>query len=278
VTSDPSTGKFYIIGGLRNNNVYSNAIYEYNPTTNAVASVAALPSSLYAATAAYSNFDEKIYIFGGIKSGNVATNEIIQFDPVTRTVNGFGAMLPAARSYLASASIGVKIYLFSGNVATDAIWEFNPGFINRGITVRSERLPVPRKYATVITDGTKAYILGGFTAATQFISEVLEYNPATETAPTVAGTMPTTLGGFSAFHNGVKGYIFGGFDISIMATILEYDPSAQTVTQRPSTEVLSPPRYGTAAAHNGTRGFIFGGARGTGIGERIGDIVEYSCN
>lgn len=277
VAANPSSGKVYVFGGLRNYNTYSSAIYEYDPATNTVAVAGSLPLPLYAASAVWSTVNNRFYLFGGITTGNVTTSNIIEYNPITRlAVILSNSRLPFSQSYTAAFWSGTKAYILMGNTGTDRITEFDPSRIPQGtaVTMRSETLPTGRKFGIVASNGNQAFIMGGVSAANTFVPEILRYDPGSGNPPEVVGRMSTRRTAFSAFRNASKVYLFGGYTYVPTGDILQFGGAGSVVLRE---ERLNPARIGSAAVWNGRRGFIVGGEN-NGIGGRLRDIVEYSCN
>lgn len=106
-------GKAYIFGGLKGSTgTVTNAIYEFDPTTNSIKEMGAtLPT--YVTEGSAVTINDKAYIIGG--HYNTAYHQTVyEYDPVTDTCTLMGATLPATAVGSGSCVIGDTAYIIGG--------------------------------------------------------------------------------------------------------------------------------------------------------------------
>ena len=279
VASDGSA--VFIFGGT-NGNTYPGGltdILRYIPATNVVERLSdTLPYDLSAVPAVW--VGGKYYLFGGIStssySGAVACNgstgvcagdrdDILRYDPEAHTIDTV-AHLPVGRHAASAIWTGQYIFVFGGIGLSDIV-RFNPA--NNEVAVMGAQLPTCRALMSAVWDGTEALLFGGNGgyAGCGPTTEIVRYNPSTDTVTVAAAAFPSPIGATSAIWDGNNAYIFGGGDGG--DTIWQYDPRADTLTAAPVT--LPSPRFFTGAALVGGKAFIIGGSSGTAD---LTEIVE----
>lgn len=284
-------------------------VYEYNPVSDIIIRKSALlPLAGTKTSAAYHPGTNKIYIFGGLGGSGYFQyasflDQILEYDPVADTITAKSAKLPTPRWATAAVyySTTNKIYVIGGSSATgtalDEIVEYDP--VADTATIKTARLPTPRSdvSAACAPETNKIYVFGGVksrayydtAAATDILSDVVEYDPAADTDTVKASLTQPRWRTSSAYHPATgKIYIIGGQrgttvnDAVVLNSVEEYDPAANTIAARPV--ILPKGRTGSAAAyHSGTaRIYIFGdqGVFPNGYPFPLldGSIVEYKFN
>lgn len=139
---------------------------------------------------------------------------------------GSGRPYGTATAGGAAVWMGGEVWQFGSEYgAKDEIRRFNPE--TGQLTVMQTHLPGPRWASAAVFDGTYAYIIGGATTGGSASSDILRYDPATDTLTTVA-TMPGGRKGVGAAWSGQYVYIVGGVDTD--HKLLRFDPSINEVT------------------------------------------------
>ena len=142
------------------------------------------------------------------------------------------ANLPTARSALASAVVGGKIYVIGGHdedffsLATTE--EYDP---TTNAWTKKANMPTSRFGHSACAVNGKIYVFGGM-AEGVFLKTVEEYDPATDTWKSRAD-MPTARGGLRCIAVGGKIYAIGGAIVTNnrvvnLSVVEEYDPMANT--------------------------------------------------
>ncbi|HEV2124780.1 MAG TPA: kelch repeat-containing protein, partial [Chloroflexota bacterium] len=104
-------GKYYAIGGLKNDNTVTGVNERYDPVTNTWTVMTSLPVARHApAVAAHGS---KIYVFGG-GTGTAWSTQVDVYDTTTNKWTTAVSM-PTKRNYMAAAELNGKIYVTGGN-------------------------------------------------------------------------------------------------------------------------------------------------------------------
>lgn len=224
-----------------------------------------------------------MYCFGGDQgSANIIT-QIVSYNPTTDTVAIKSATLPGDRAYFACApnpSTG-KIYCFGGiNTAWatryNQILEYDPS--SDTIITKSATLPTLRHALSCATNPltNKIYCFGGYDLSSGYLSQITEYDPATNVLATKSAILPTARYYTSCAGSSTTGkiYCFGGHGTAgYFADVVEYNPSTDTIVTKSA--VLPTVRRGMSCVDNPStdRIYCFGGYDGT---NQIADILEYN--
>jgi N-acetylneuraminic acid mutarotase len=129
-------------------------------------------------------------------------------------------------------------------------------------------LPGARWGTSAAWDGHSAYIFGGSDCSASGCfsrSEILRYNPATDSMTVMGGTLPTPSESTSAIWDGQNFYIFGGERCNILPSggsclflnqIVRYDPQSDAAVW---VNTLPTQRAATSAIWDGRNAYVFGG-------------------
>ncbi|MEE9174342.1 MAG: kelch repeat-containing protein [Thermoplasmata archaeon] len=255
-------GKVYLVGGKSQSETLD-TILEFDPVANTTKVVYNLPVAIRFARAVA--LDGKVFILGGLDDTNSVVSTIQAYDPILNTLHEVGE-LREPRYWGAAAVAGDKIYYGGGSYRRqhyDEIFEFDPA---TGLTRLANTLPRATHIFTATSAYGKVYFIGGLTPGPEFqISDIVEYDPVTNTSTVVATFPPPSGSGGLEAQTAVtlngKIYIFNGWDESAAPKfrneIYEFDPLAG----EDAVLVGSLPHKverGAAAAFNG-RAYLFGG-------------------
>ncbi|MFH1352706.1 MAG: kelch repeat-containing protein [bacterium] len=208
-------------------------------------------------------------------------SDIVGYDIENGSVAIKNETLPTARSYTASAYYppNNKIYIFGGFDGTGSsrlsdIIEYNVE--NSSIVKKDVTLPTGRSGTSCVyyPPNNKIYIFGGYSLEGGWLSDIIEYDPATDTVSKKTENLPIGRNLFSCVYNpfNEKIYIFGGVnDQDRLSDIIEYNPATGEVVTRP--EELPTARLLTSASYctKNNKIYIFGGNDYS----RLPDIIEY---
>jgi len=224
-----ATNKIYCFGGLNPwvPPAVFDEIIEYDPATDSlVTKTAVLPTGRYGLSCAENSATNKIYCSGGLDMSNIL-DEIVEYNPATDSLVTKTAVLPIANSFQSCAenSSTNKIYCFGGNDnngnSFDEIVEYNPA--TDSLVTKTAILPTNR-YALSCAENSatnKIYCSGGSDDNMNFLNEIVEYNPATDSLVTKSETLPTVNFALACAQNSAtnKIYCLGGTSYNIT----EYD-------------------------------------------------------
>jgi Kelch motif len=209
-------GLFYNVGGRGG---ASNYFWSYDPVYNVWNSMLApMPTNRIGLAAAV--VGDYIYAIGGrtgsAPNGYGKMNVVERYDIYNNAWTTV-APLPAARSDMAAAVVGGKIYIFGGFDAAGNVLNtvdvYNP--VTNTWTIGLTPMPTPRgsMYAVAKKGGT-VYVIGGWNGVYPFNtsvgSKVEAYKVASNTWTTGYTSMPTARSESGAADHGGLIYIIGG--------------------------------------------------------------------
>lgn len=191
-------GKLYVIGGFVVRAfiiwIATDAVYEFDPTTDRWRPRASLPTRRGALAAV--SLDGKIYAVGGTDIQDTGAFEV--YDAAADTWQRLRPM-PTPRNHLAAAVVDGRIYVFGGraggvpaNVGATEVYDPTT-------STWQERapLPTPRSGIGAAAVGGKIYVLGGELGRPDTYPENEEYDPAADHWASRA-PMPTPRHGLAA--------------------------------------------------------------------------------
>lgn len=216
-------GLFYTIGGR---GAGYNALWSYNPAFNTWVTLPPMPTPRAGLAAAVEG--NAIYAIGGRSntggpcSGNpVAMVERYDIDTGMWTTV---APLPAARSDLAAATVGGKIYVFGGcdgaRAFLNTVDVYDP--VTNTWSTAPQDMPTARAgmYA-VEQKGNEVYVIGGWDGMSPGLATNEAYKVSTNSWTTGLLPMPTARAETGAVGHGGRIYIVGGaqpgFGLSVNA-------------------------------------------------------------
>lgn len=129
------------------------------------------------------------------------------------------------------------------------------------ITIMPTKMPSAISFATAVWDGTCAYIFGGSTQSGP-LSEILRYNPTSDTFSTMLTILPDPVCDMPAIWTGTYAYVFGGYMAPSQTSdkIVRYDPSTDTITvMNAKLPTYGFPVYSMSAVWDGNYAYLFGG-------------------
>ena len=145
-----------------------------------------------------------LLVVGGLTAADITTQSILLVDFASQTVRPAGR-LPVPVHDAAGAVVRGRDLLFGGGstAVSSAVQDVTPGTTPRLIS----HLPAPRADLVAISDGTAAYVLGGFDGQ-QGSATVLQ--TVDGTTFTVVGTVPVTVRYPAVAVSGGSIWLFGG--------------------------------------------------------------------
>lgn len=205
----------YVFGGYGNG--YSKQILRFDPFADVLITMnASLPKGMTQASVVWDGSDA--YIFGGYVHGG-ALDTIVRYNPATDTITTMAARLPEKRWSTSAVWDGSNAYIFGGrhDSMTDGIVRYTPATDH--VVTLSLKLPAAKVGASAVWDGSNAYIFGGTNvnkhdgvqvSGSHTVSEILRYNPASNTVTKMDVYLPAATQSTSAVWAGNGAYVFGG--------------------------------------------------------------------
>ncbi|KAI6781572.1 Kelch repeat protein [Emericellopsis cladophorae] len=195
--------------------------------TNAQWTQLASADRLRRSSQAVSVVGPKIYVFGGELAPRKPVDNLFDIlgvkQPALKTVEAGSGTAPCPRVGSPSATIGHKIYLFSGRGGIEmhpveedgALWEY-------GTTENTWQLikptdsqapfPVGRSYHAITSDGNRTIYVHAGCPETGRLSDMWAFDVQEKSWRELASAPEPTRGGTSIAHVGGKIYRVGGFD------------------------------------------------------------------
>ena len=148
VLTDAGTPYIYCVGGsAAGQTTAADRVFRYDPVADVISPVAAPwpgNANLTTLPGGFTIFQNKLYILGGFNINVAMTNQIWEFTPGTNAWVQKAAVLPVARGYIPTTTIGTLIYTGGGSDFTTALLILQtPLFITRW-GMLSARLPAYR--------------------------------------------------------------------------------------------------------------------------------------
>jgi N-acetylneuraminic acid mutarotase/regulation of enolase protein 1 (concanavalin A-like superfamily) len=252
----------YTVGGSVNQ-VRSNALQVFNPSTHVWSTAASYPGTAldHIGVAVWNGV---LYKIGGLSAWpSPAVATVQSYNPSTNTWTAL-ASLPVARGAAGAAAINGKIYVAGGLESGVPVADFTVYDIASNTWTTLPNMPTARDHVSAAALNGKFYAIGGHTTPVCGVTTVEIYDPSTNTWS--AGT---------PMHNGraipalglVNGHIqaFGGdgnaVNCGVTAAAEDFDPVANTWTQLPD---MPTPRHGTGGATITSSVYIPAGATASG--------------
>ena len=160
-------------------------VFRYDPVTDTISAVAAPWPTVNIIPGGFTVFQNKLYILGGFDITNgVATNQIWQFTPPTSWVQKT-TVLPVARGYIPTTTIGSLIYTGGGaDITGGAITDATDSFVYNPVADSISTIAnIPRATGETraLNVNSTMWVMGGGRTAPNPSNEVDIYDP-------VAGT------------------------------------------------------------------------------------------
>ena len=186
VLADSGTPYIYCVGGsAAGATTATGRVFRYDPVTDTISAVAAPWPTVNIIPGGFTIFQNKLYILGGFDITNgVATNQIWQFTPPTSWVQKT-TVLPVARGYIPTTTIGSLIYTgggadITGGAITDAADSFVYNPVADSISTIAN-IPRATGETRALNVNNTMWVMGGGRTAPNPSNEVDIYDP-------VAGT------------------------------------------------------------------------------------------
>lgn len=186
VLADSGTPYIYCVGGsAAGATTATGRVFRYDPVTDTISAVAAPWPTVNIIPGGFTIFQNNLYILGGFDIPNgVATNQIWQFTPPTTWVQK-ATVLPVARGYIPTTTIGSLIYTgggadITGGVITDEPDSFVYNPVADSISTIAN-IPRPTGETRALNVNNTMWVMGGGRTAPNPSNEVDIYDP-------VAGT------------------------------------------------------------------------------------------
>ena len=260
----------YALGGCSEGDDLSR-VDVYDPRTDAWKQVSSMPTGRRIHCGV--TLDGKIYVMGGVLTiytdgadGSLSTADV--FDPQSNQWQPLAEMA-SARSALAAAAAGGKIYAIGGTKSYDdamaTVEAFDPQL---GAWAEVASMSVGRnRHAAAVIDG-KIYVIGGCDDV-QGLDSVEVYDPQVDSWQQVA-SMPVARNSHAATSMGGKIYVTGGYgNGDFTNTLIVFDPQANTWTELASMGTF---RVDHTSEAIGGKLYVFGGYVGAG---RIASVEAY---
>ena len=145
---------------------------------------------------------------------------------------------------------------------------------NLSIAKLTGQLPQPIELASAAWNGTLALIFGGTSTGSDYLNQIIKYDPASDTNVTLANKFTSGRQSTSAVWTGQYAYVFGGKNSAgALREVVRYDPMTDSVTTY--TTCLPTAVWGTSVAWTGTYAYIFGGAWGSQSNKMTSSILRF---
>jgi len=205
VLADAGTPYIYCVGGsAAGATTAADRVFRYDPVADTITTVAApWPGALSGTTlpGGFSVFNNKLYILGGFTINAATVNTIWQFTPETPSWLQNIAVLPAARAYIPTTTIGNFIYAgggsdWNGTTLVDTTDSFKYDPLADSISTIA---PIPRATGETraLNFNGQMLVMGGGRVSPNPSNEVDIYNPGTNTWTTGSPVPPV----MAAQHN-----------------------------------------------------------------------------
>ena len=181
-------------------------------------------------------------------------------EQIVEGITDTGKTLPTAANYIATATVGTKIYLLGGysrNGSVKTIQVFDT--TNNTIQILSTTLPQAMYAMGIAAVGNKIYLFGGQTNNNSRLDTIRVFDTSNNTIQTLSRTLSQSTDGINAAAVGNKIYLFGGKpnNTSYLNKIQVFDTSNNTIQTLSTTLPQAASGIGTAAV--GTKIYLFGG-------------------
>jgi Kelch motif/Galactose oxidase, central domain len=190
VLTDAGTPYIYCVGGsAAGATTATSRVFRYNPVTDVISPVAAPWPGANGTTTlpgGFTIFQNKLYILGGFTiSPAAAVNTIWEFTPTTNVWVQKPTVLPVARAYIPTTTIGTLIYTGGGTdvqagLLVDAAESFVYNPVGNAISPIAN-IPRPTGETRALNINNRMWVMGGGRTAPNPSNEVDIYDP-------VAGT------------------------------------------------------------------------------------------
>lgn len=185
--------------------------------------------------------------------------------------------MPVGRNDHAMVWSGTHLFVLGGagpSGALDDIVRIDPA--TGEVRTMGAKLPTPRSYVTGAFANGKAYAFGGCNDASQCrvapTREIVEYDPATDTARVMPQLLPSGRVSAAAVWSGTHVYLFGGdtngpTGCPNVNEIVRFDPATGEVRVMPTT--IPGGLLASAGVWDGRRALLFGGLGSCAVRDTI---------
>jgi len=189
VLAESGTPYIYCVGGsAAGATTATGRVFRYDPVTDTISTIAAPwpQGALNILPGGFTIFQNKLYILGGFDIPNgIATNQIWEFTPGTNAWVQKAAVLPVARGYIPTTTIGSIIYTgggaaISGGVITDSTESFVYNPVGDTISTIAN-MPRATGETRALNVNNTMWVMGGGRTAPNPSNEVDIYDPVAAT-------------------------------------------------------------------------------------------------
>lgn len=215
----------------------------------------------------------KVYLFGGYNGSYL--NTINVFDTETKNIATLNTTLTSPFMQMGCVAVGTKIYLFGGyyqtsgsNYYSDSILVFDTE--NETLTRLAATISSYRCRMSCVAVGTKIYLFGGYTNASNYVSTIQVFDTETETINTLSTSLPKSARDMGCAVVGTKIYLFGGSNSTYkrgFTSIWVFDTTNNTIETLSAT--LESESYSVSCATIGNKIYLFGGYVGNDYCDKI---------
>jgi N-acetylneuraminic acid mutarotase len=230
---NPQKQVFYVFGGERGNNQYSDQLHEYNPTTNTWRQInpsGSTPSSRCSPLMVYDTTHDYLWIYGGRRGWDTRLNDVWYYDPTANSwtekspgpggrCDHTGAFNPNSDEIIVWGGYtgdfeDISEQVFTYNTSTNT-WTTKKNYTERYYL---DSIWCPRTNSMLAYGGASKYD-GGWT----FVNELNEYFPNTDTWTnrTPIGSRVRHILSWDALND--KMILYGGENPNNLNTLQYYD-------------------------------------------------------
>ena len=193
---------------------------------------------------------------------NISFPVVWKPEQVVEGIIDTGATLSKSNTYIGTAAVDTKIYLFGGYGNGDSYLNTIQVFDTNNNTIQTLSTTLPQAMFAIGTAavGTKIYLFGGYGSGSP-MTTIRVFDTTNNTIQKLSTTLPQAMYAISTAAVGTKIYLFGGFNSNVnpMTTIQVFDTTNNTIQTLSTTLPQAASYIGTAAV--GTKIYLFGGRR-----------------
>jgi|FaiFalDrversion2_1042247.scaffolds.fasta_scaffold04615_2 hypothetical protein len=160
LTAQPVDGLIYAVGGARNN-LPLNTNEAFNPSSNEW--MTRRPMRVAREHLASGVFGERFFAVGGrvVRGGGMTNLDVVEVYDVESDVWSVRSPMPTARSGIAAAVVGGKLYVFGGESQVKTFSEVEAYDPKTDTWEKVAELPTPRHGLGVAAVGNRIYVVAG---------------------------------------------------------------------------------------------------------------------
>lgn len=266
----------YVFGGVDGSGTYLGTLLKVNPVTGTASTPFGVCCTGNYGSGAF--WDGTSAYFTGGTGSCIGTfcRTVLRLNPAANSFGflaGGSDVLPTPRWLHAAIHDGQNGYLFggrSGGGVADltSIAKFNTTTLS---VTTVANLPYAMEQAGAVWTGQHAYIIGGYSSAKGYGSDIIRFTPSTNAVAVVA-QLPTGVVAPGVAWDGLHVYVFGGTNQTrgVIDDIQRFTPSTNEVSM---VARLPKPNVGSHAAWIGQDAYILGGYSPPAYSR---DVVKFS--